>query len=85
MYLTVPEDAQNNMTLEIGSCRLMNEVSNEKSKIHRGVIVYPSIISVSILVLISNYHEDCRDSKYPSDRSEQAKIHLQPHHSFTYF
>lgn len=70
MYLTVPEDAQNKMTLEIGSCRLMNEISKEKSKIHRGVIVYSSIISVSTLGLTSNYHEDRRDSKNIFDRQK---------------
>lgn len=48
----------------------MNEISKEKSKIHRGVIVYSSIISVSTLGLTSNYHEDRRDSKNIFDRQK---------------
>lgn len=48
----------------------MNSISNGKSKIHRGVIVCPSIISVGTLGLTSNYHEDRRDSKNIFDRQK---------------
>lgn len=48
----------------------MNEISKEKSKIHRGVIVYSSIINVSTLGPTSNCHEDRKDSKYIFDRQK---------------